>query len=56
MKRAALAETLGADTRSISVPRQALLDKGIVDANQHGLLSFTVPGFTQFVLARTKEE
>jgi hypothetical protein len=56
VRRAGLAETLGADTRSISVPRQALLDKGIIDANQHGLLSFTVPGFTQFVLARAKEE
>lgn len=56
VRRRALAEVLGADTRSISVPRQALLDKGIVDANQHGLLSFTVPGFTEFVLARARDE
>jgi hypothetical protein len=56
VRRGALADTLGADSRSISVPRQSLLDKGIIDANQHGLLSFTVPGFTEFVLAKTGDE
>jgi hypothetical protein len=56
VRRGALADTLGADSRSISVPRQSLLDKGIIDANQHGLLSFTVPGFTEFVLAKAGDE
>ena len=55
VRRGALADLLGADTRSISVPRQALLDKGIIDADQHGLLSFTVPGFTEFVLAKARD-
>lgn len=50
VKRAALATELGANTRSISVTRQRLLDKGLIDANKHGHLSFTVPGFTEFVL------
>jgi hypothetical protein len=56
VKRSRLAEELDADTRAISIPRQALLDKGIVGADGHGQMSFTVPGFTEFVLARAKEE
>ncbi|OUE24574.1 ATP-binding protein [Clavibacter michiganensis] len=50
VKRGSLAEELGTTTRAISVARQKLLDKGLVDANKHGHLSFTVPGFTEFVL------
>lgn len=56
VKRALLAEELGTDTKAISVARQSLLDKGMLDASEHGLLSFTVPGFTEFVLARARDE
>ncbi len=56
VQRGVLAAALHTDTTSISVARQSLLDKGIIDANQHGLLSFTVPGFTEFVLARARDE
>jgi hypothetical protein len=50
VKRSMLAEALGSTTQAISVVRQRLLDKGLLDANKHGHLSFTVPGFTEYVL------
>jgi hypothetical protein len=56
VRRGSMAGALGVDTAAISMARQALLDKGIVDANEYGLLSFTVPGFTEFVLARARDE
>jgi hypothetical protein len=56
VKRADLAEALGTTTRAISVARQKLLDKGLLDANKHGHLSFTVPGFTEFVLDQAENE
>ncbi|OUE07888.1 hypothetical protein CMsap09_02985 [Clavibacter michiganensis] len=56
VKRASLADALGTTTRAISVPRQKLLDKGLVDANKHGHLSFTVPGFTEFVIDQAENE
>jgi hypothetical protein len=56
VKRASLAEALGTTTRAISVARQKLLDKGLVDANKHGHLSFTVPGFTEFVIDQAENE
>lgn len=45
-----IAAALGADTTALSMPRQSLLDRGIVDAPKHGYLAFTVPGFGQYVL------
>lgn len=56
VKRSALAEALGATTRSLSVTRQRLLDKGLIDANKHGHLSFTVPGFSEFVIDQAENE
>lgn len=56
VKRASLAEAVGSTTHAISVTRQRLLDKGILDANKHGHLSFTVPGFTEFVLDQAENE
>ncbi|HEV7184717.1 MAG TPA: ATP-binding protein [Leifsonia sp.] len=56
VKRAALAEKLESTTQAISVTRQRLLDKGLLDANKHGHLSFTVPGFTEFVLDQADNE
>lgn len=43
-------------TRSLSVTRQRLLDKGLIDANKHGHLSFTVPGFSEFVIDQAENE
>lgn len=56
IKRGALAEALNSETRAISVTRQRLLDKGFVDANKHGHLSFTVPGFAEFVVDQVENE
>ncbi|WP_157127311.1 hypothetical protein [Cnuibacter physcomitrellae] len=40
---------MGKTTQAISVPRDRLLGKGIIDASRHGRLSFTVPGFTAYI-------
>lgn len=45
-----IATTLSTETTALSMPRQSLLDKGIVDAPEHGKLAFTVPGFGEYVL------
>lgn len=50
VKREHLVNQLGVDTKVISVPRDKLLQKGLIDANRHGYLSFTLPGFTEYVL------
>ncbi len=52
VKREDIAAHLGVHTAKISMARDGLLRKGIVDASRHGRLSFTVPGFTEFVLER----
>lgn len=49
-----IAAALETDTTALSMPRQSLLDKGIVDAPVHGKLSFTVPGFEQYILEHTE--
>ncbi|MDO5628550.1 MAG: ATP-binding protein [Mobilicoccus sp.] len=50
--RGDIADRLGVASSALSMARQSLLDKGIVDAPDHGLLTFTVPGFARFVRAR----
>lgn len=53
--RADIARALGVPTTALSVARQSLLDKGIVDAPAHGMLEFTVPGFGAYVLSLTRQ-
>ncbi|WP_114907414.1 ATP-binding protein [Ornithinimicrobium murale] len=48
-----IADQLGVDTTALSMTRQSLLDKGIVDAPGHGVLEFTVPGFGTYVRTLT---
>lgn len=50
VRREDVAKALGKDTRAISVPRDRLLRRGIIEATEHGLISFTVPGFTEYVV------
>ncbi len=50
VKREELASRLASTTTAISVPRDRLLQKGLIDAHRHGRLSFTLPGFTEYVL------
>ena len=52
VKREDIASQLGVHTSRISMARDGLLRKGIVDASRHGRLSFTVPGFTDYIRER----
>ncbi len=47
--RADVAAAMGRDSRTISVPRDRLLDKGVIESAGHGLLRFTLPGFDDYV-------
>ncbi|WP_435771904.1 ATP-binding protein [Nocardioides sp. SYSU DS0651] len=47
--RAAIARGMGRDSRSISVPRERLIEKGVIEPVGHGLVRFTLPGFGEFV-------
>jgi hypothetical protein len=50
--RKQIAENLGQDTRSISVPRERLIEKGVIEPVGHGLVRFTMPGFADYVRDR----
>lgn len=50
-----VAAELGVESTALSMARQSLLDKGIVDAPEHGKLAFTVPGFGRYVRSVTAE-
>ena len=47
--RAQIAQRLGVDSRSISVPRERLIEKGVIEPVGHGLVRFTLPGFGDYV-------
>lgn len=47
--RAAIATGMGRDSRSISAPRERLIEKGVIEPVGHGLVRFTLPGFGAFV-------
>lgn len=53
VKRDDIATRLGVTTHSISMARDGLLRRGIIDANRHGRVSFTVPGFTEWILEQS---
>lgn len=48
-RRMDIAKALGVPTTAISMARRSLMDKGLIEATSHGYLSFTAPGFAQFV-------
>jgi len=50
--RKQIAETLGQDTHAISVPRERLIEKGVIEPVGHGLVRFTLPGFAEYVRER----
>ncbi|MGH3414143.1 MAG: ATP-binding protein [Marmoricola sp.] len=50
--RAQIATLLDQDSRSISVPRERLIEKGVIEPVGHGLVRFTLPGFGAYVLGR----
>lgn len=47
--RGDIAKALGRPTQSLGVPRNRLIDKGIIEPSGYGRLRFTIPGFDQFV-------
>jgi hypothetical protein len=52
VSRAAIAALLGQASRSISVPRERLIEKGVIEPVGHGLVRFTMPGFADYVRRR----
>ncbi|MCY7395770.1 MAG: ATP-binding protein [Nocardioides sp.] len=53
VRRGEVAEAMRVGTNDLSVPRRALLDKGLIEVAARGTLRFTVPGFAGFVRAET---
>ncbi len=53
--RAAIAAGMGVDSRAISVPRERLIDRGVIEPVGHGLVRFTLPGFGAFVRSLDEE-
>jgi hypothetical protein len=53
--RAAIAAELGQESRSISVPRERLIEKGVIEPVGHGLVRFTMPGFAEYVRDRAPD-
>lgn len=51
--RADLAQALGVPSDELGVPRARLIDKGLIDAAGHGTLTFTIPGFGEYVRGLT---
>lgn len=47
--RTEIARHLGVDSRSISGPRERLIEKGVIEPVGHGLVRFTMPGFAAYV-------
>lgn len=54
--RKAVADRLGVDTRALSVPRESLIEKGIIEPVGHGLVRFTLPGFAAYARDRAPSE
>ncbi|MGP9722830.1 ATP-binding protein [Corynebacterium sp. AOP40-9SA-29] len=49
MRRRDIADRMGRTTNDISMVRRSLMDKGIIQSSGFGELSFTAPGFADFV-------
>lgn len=49
IERLAIAAGMGRDSDSISVPRDRLIDRGIIEAAGHGRLRFSLPRFSAYV-------
>lgn len=47
--RTELAKQLGKDSAALSVPRQRLIDKGMIAPEGRGRLVFTLPGFAAYI-------
>lgn len=52
-RRMDVARALGVPTSAISMARSSLMDKGLIETVKHGYLSFTAPGFAEFIREQT---
>jgi hypothetical protein len=50
IERGAVAEAMGQSTIAISSTRHKLLEKGLIESERYGRMSFSVPGFTEWIL------
>lgn len=50
--RAAIAAGMGVSSQAVSVPRERLIEKGVIEPVGHGLVRFTLPGFGEYVRER----
>jgi Mn-dependent DtxR family transcriptional regulator len=55
VRRSDLAEALGASSDELSVPRARLIDKGLIEVAGRGQIEFTIPGFAEYVRARSTD-
>ena len=49
VKRREVAEALGTTSTAISMARQSLMDKGLIEQATRGSMRFTAPGFAQYI-------
>lgn len=53
--RAEIADGLGRSSQAISMPRERLIEKGVIEPVGHGLVRFTLPGFAQWLLEQDRD-
>ncbi|GEE00889.1 hypothetical protein nbrc107696_13350 [Gordonia spumicola] len=56
VRRRDIADALGVETTAISMTRASLLAKGLIEDRTRGKLSFTAPGFTEYILVEVLDE
>jgi hypothetical protein len=55
-QRGDIARLMSATSDEVSVPRQRLIDKGLIEAAGRGQLAFPIPGFAAYVRNHTDEQ
>lgn len=54
--RAAIAAAMRVSSQAVSVPRERLIEKGVIEPVGHGLVRFTLPGFGEYVRDRAPSD
>ena len=49
VKRKEVAAAMGVTSTAISMARQSLMDKGLIEATTHGRMRFTAPGLAEYI-------
>jgi hypothetical protein len=53
VERASIATRMAKKSGELSVPRNRLIEKGIIEPSGHGRLRFTIPGFAAYVASES---